>query len=86
MHPVFDINVMAHWASWKLSGGNQMMSRLIVHADYRAISWLLADRLADIVGSAVVTFTMGATAGLTHHRSRLDRFRPKSRHRTPPSE
>ena len=86
MHPIFDINVMAHWASWRLSGGNQLVGRLIVDADSRAVLWLTAWHLADIVGSAAVTISMGAAAGLTMRRSRLRRCRPTPRHRTPTSD
>ena len=86
MYPAFDLNVMAHWASWRLSGGNQLVARLIVDADSRAISWLMAWHLADIVGSAVVTITMGTAAGLTLNRSRLSRCRSQPRHRTPSSD
>jgi hypothetical protein len=75
MHPVFDINVMAQWASWRLSGGNQLVGRLIIDADSRAILWLTAWHLADIVGSAAVTITMGAAAGLTLRGSRHRRCR-----------
>jgi hypothetical protein len=87
MHPALDVNVMAHWASWRLSGGNQRVARFIVDADSRAISWLMAGRLADIVGSAVVTITMGTAAGLTLHRSRLNRCcDPRPRRRTSSSD
>lgn len=85
MYPAIDVDVMARWASWRLSGGNQLVARLIVDADSRAISWLMAGHLADIVGSAVVTITMGTAAGLTLNRSRLRRCRPRPR-RTPPSD
>jgi len=77
MYPAFDVNVMAHWASWRLSGGNQLVERLIVDTDSRAISWLMSWHLADIVGSAAVTITMGAAAGLTLNRTRLRRMRPR---------
>ncbi len=86
MHPAIDVNVMAHWASWRLSGGNQLVGRLIVDADTRAISWLMAWRLADIVSSAAATITMGAAAGLTLHRSGLSRMRNRPRHRTSSSD
>jgi len=82
MLPAVDVNVMAHWASWRLSGGNQLVGRLIIDADSRAVSWLMTWHLADIVGSAAVTITMGAAAGLTLNRSRLRRCRPRPRHRT----
>ena len=82
MYPAFDVSVMAQWASWRLSGGNQLVARWIVDTDSRAISWLMAWHLADIVGSAVVTITMGTAAGLTLNHSRLSRCRPRPRHRT----
>lgn len=82
MYPAIDVDVMAQWASWRLAGGNQLVARLIVDADARAISWLMAWHLADIVGSAVVTITMGTAAGLTLNRSRLSRRRLRPRHRT----
>jgi hypothetical protein len=57
-----------------------------VDADSRAISWLMAGHLADIVGSAVVTITMGTAAGLTLNRSRLSRCRPRPLRRTSSSD
>jgi hypothetical protein len=86
MYPGFDFNVMADWASWRLSRGNQLVGRLIVDADSRAISWLMAWRLADIVGSAAVTITMGAAAGLALRRSGHSRWRTRPRHRTSSSD
>jgi hypothetical protein len=86
MYPAIDVDVMARWASWRLAGGNQLVARLIVDADSRAISWLMAWHLADIVGSAAVTITMGAAAGLTLNRSRLRRCRPRLRRRTSSSD
>lgn len=83
MYPAIDVDVMARWASWRLAGGNQLVARLIVDADSRAISWLMAWHLADIVGSAAVTITMGAAAGLALNRFRLSRCRSRPRRRSP---
>jgi hypothetical protein len=70
------MHVMAYWAGWRLSTGNQSVARLIVDADARALLWLMAWRFADIVGSVAAVITMGAAAELALSRLRMRRFRP----------
>ena len=76
------LHLMAYWANWKLSVGGQPFVQLMVVADARAFSWLLARHTADIVGSAAATITMGTAAGLALHRFRVRRRPPGPTDRT----
>ena len=77
---IFIVSVMARWASWRLASGNQLLGRLIVHADMRAVSWFVAWRLVDVVGPAVVIIAIVATAALTSTLFRRYRYQSSTRH------